>query len=155
MDSSYEEGLFGLRDYMNHLSRFWLPVLSAIEKVKGVKPLPGDYRLLDSEILALARTMNPALMTLQTIECFYKDDLEKCPDSEISQNIQLNPEKIRGLNEMIALLNNSINVTIFKRAWNQLIRIIYGETAYRKFLMDSTLHGKTIFPEPEFNPDLL
>jgi len=53
-----------------------------------------------------------------------------------------NPEKVKRLNQMAALANNCRDVATYKRAFNEVRRILYGKNAI-------------VFDDPASNPDLL
>jgi|GEM_PF-4267449 len=81
-------------------------------------------------------------------ERFSKDsDQRSQPRLEAAKTI---PHKVERINMLANVLNTTTDVTTFKRAYNEMDRIVYGainlRTGKKRDLM---------YPEPEFDPDLL
>ncbi len=82
---------------------------------------------------------------VKTIQERYLDNPNAEDDwkAEFEEYIRQKPKKVERVNELANILNTTDDVTLFKRAYNEILRLIYRKDISLKY------------KEPEFNPDLL
>ncbi|MES2314682.1 MAG: hypothetical protein V4524_01965 [Patescibacteria group bacterium] len=82
---------------------------------------------------------------VKTIQEHYFDDPYAKADwkAEFEKYVKEKPKKVERVNKLVNILNTTNDVTLFKRAYNEILRLIYDREV------------SLMYPESEFNPDLL
>ncbi|MES2953636.1 MAG: hypothetical protein V4674_03710 [Patescibacteria group bacterium] len=119
-----------------------------------------DYgpRVRDGKIVrqrsSLLPTLDQRYLTPITDNGLTRRENSNCNAAYWIPFFEKNPGKKERFNSMIEIVNTTDDVIRFKRAFNEILRLMYGKTLRedgRENWKQNTLHYK----DPESNPDLL
>jgi hypothetical protein len=133
-----------LNDYINEYDQIH-SMIRVARDARGITDDRARDNLGTITLLELEAALEKYRVRTVGERYFSKDSRQAITeDRAMIEEIKKNPEKVARLNQMAALVNNHPDVETYKRAFNEVWRILRGKDAPR--------YG---FTDPASDPDLL